>query len=62
MRSRERLIDSKSRAQLGEERKFELRSMIRVQLLRDSVTCDLVCIDSAGTCRGALISDGDGFC
>ena len=61
IRSRARFIDSKSRAQLGEKLRFELRSTIRVQLLRHSVARDPFCIDSAGTRRGALVSDGDGF-
>ena len=51
-----------NRAQLGEERRLELRSTIRVQLLRHSVAGDPFCIDSAGTRRGALLSDGDCFC
>ena len=57
-----RLIDSKSRAQFSEKRRFKLRAAIRVQLLRHSVARDPFCIDSAGTRRGALVSDGDGFC
>ena len=60
--SRARLIDSKSRAQYGKERRFELRATIRVQLLWHSVARDPFCIYSAGTRRGALVSDGNGLC
>ena len=51
-----------SRAQFGEERRFELRATIRLQLLWHSVARDPFCVDGAGTRRGALVSDGNGLC
>ena len=62
IRSTARLIDSKCCAQLNEERRFELRSTIRGQLLRHSVAGNPFCIGSTGTRRVPLVSNVDGFC
>ena len=62
IRSNARLIDSKSRAQFGEERRFELRAAVRVQLFWHSVARDSFCVDSAGTRRGAQFSNGNCLC
>ena len=62
IRSSARLIDSKSRAQFGEESRFELRAAIKVHLLWHSVARDLFWADGAGTRRGAFGSNGDRLC